>query len=114
MRIGLPKTAELQVGPQTEKGTHMTARIIDGKAFAAVLLESVAESVSNLKQTQGITHGLAVVLVGEDPESQVYVRSKGKRTVEVGMHSYEYKLPADTLEAELLALIEQLPNRRKI
>lgn len=86
----------------------MTARIIDGKAFAAVLLESVAEHVSHLKQTQGITPGLAVVLVGEDPASQVYVRSKGQRTVEVGMHSYEYRLPADTLEAELLALIEQL------
>lgn len=86
----------------------MTARIIDGKAFAAILRESVAEHVSHLKQTQGITPGLAVVLVGDDPASQVYVRSKGKQTVEVGMHSYEYKLPADTSEAELLALIEQL------
>lgn len=86
----------------------MTARIIDGKAFAAILRESVAEHVSHLKQTKGITPGLAVVLVGDDPASQVYVRSKGKQTVEVGMHSYEYKLPADTSEAELLVLIEQL------
>ncbi|WP_020680006.1 bifunctional methylenetetrahydrofolate dehydrogenase/methenyltetrahydrofolate cyclohydrolase FolD [Marinobacterium rhizophilum] len=86
----------------------MTARIIDGKAFAAILRESVAEHVSHLKQTHGITPGLAVVLVGDDPASQVYVRSKGKQTVEVGMHSYEYKLPADTPEAELLALIKQL------
>jgi methylenetetrahydrofolate dehydrogenase (NADP+)/methenyltetrahydrofolate cyclohydrolase len=86
----------------------MTTRIIDGKAFAAILRESVAEHVSQLKQTHGITPGLAVVLVGDDPASQVYVRSKGKQTVEVGMHSYEYKLPADTSEAELLALIKQL------
>lgn len=86
----------------------MTARIIDGKAFAAILRESVAEHVSHLKQTHGITPGLAVVLVGDDPASQVYVRSKGKQTVEVGMHSYEHKLPAETSEAELLALIEQL------
>ncbi|GGB81652.1 bifunctional protein FolD [Marinobacterium zhoushanense] len=86
----------------------MTARIIDGKAFAAILRESVAEHVAHLKQTKGITPGLAVVLVGDDPASQVYVRSKGKQTVEVGMHSYEYKLPADTSEYDLLALIEQL------
>jgi methylenetetrahydrofolate dehydrogenase (NADP+)/methenyltetrahydrofolate cyclohydrolase len=86
----------------------MTTRIIDGKAFAAILRESVAEHVSQLKQTHGITPGLAVVLVGDDPASQVYVRSKGKQTVEVGMHSYKYKLPADTSEAELLALIKQL------
>ncbi|MCP8687212.1 bifunctional methylenetetrahydrofolate dehydrogenase/methenyltetrahydrofolate cyclohydrolase FolD [Marinobacterium sedimentorum] len=86
----------------------MTARIIDGKAFAAILRESVAEHVSQLKQTHGITPGLAVVLVGDDPASQVYVRSKGKQTIEVGMNSYEYKLPADTPESELLALIKQL------
>ncbi|GGO81773.1 bifunctional protein FolD [Marinobacterium nitratireducens] len=86
----------------------MTARIIDGKAFAAILRESVAEHVSHLKKTHGITPGLAVVLVGDDPASQVYVRSKGKQTVEVGMHSYEHKLPADTSEGELLALVEQL------
>lgn len=86
----------------------MTARIIDGKAFAAILRENVAEHVSHLKQTHGITPGLAVVLVGDDPASQVYVRSKGKQTVEVGMNSYEHKLPADTSETELLALIEQL------
>ncbi|MFT6915261.1 MAG: methylenetetrahydrofolate dehydrogenase (NADP+)/methenyltetrahydrofolate cyclohydrolase [Motiliproteus sp.] len=86
----------------------MTAQIIDGKAFAARLRERVAEQVSHLKQTQGITPGLAVIVVGEDPASQMYVRSKGKKTVEVGMHSYEYSLSADTSAAELLALIEQL------
>lgn len=86
----------------------MSARIIDGKAFAAILRESVAEQVSHVKQTHGITPGLAVVLVGDDPASQVYVRSKGKQTVEVGMNSFEHKLPADTSEADLLELIKQL------
>lgn len=86
----------------------MTARNIDGKAFAETLRGSVAEHVSRLKQEHGITPGLAVVLVGDDPASQVYVRSKGKQTIEAGMNSYEHKLPADTGEAELLGLIEQL------
>ena len=86
----------------------MTARTIDGKAFAAALRERVAEHVSHLKQTHGVTPGLAVVLVGDDPASQVYVRSKEKQTAEVGMNSYLYQLSADTCEGELLALIEQL------
>ncbi|MFV0302785.1 MAG: bifunctional methylenetetrahydrofolate dehydrogenase/methenyltetrahydrofolate cyclohydrolase FolD [Paracoccus sp. (in: a-proteobacteria)] len=85
-----------------------TATIIDGKAFAARVRGQVARHVARLKDAKGITPGLAVVLVGEDPASGVYVRSKGKATVEVGMNSYEHKLPADTSEAELLALIEQL------
>jgi methylenetetrahydrofolate dehydrogenase (NADP+)/methenyltetrahydrofolate cyclohydrolase len=86
----------------------MTATIIDGKAFAADVRGRVAQHVARLKEEQGLTPGLAVVLVGEDPASQVYVRSKGKMTVEVGMNSYEHKLPADTPEADLLALINQL------
>jgi methylenetetrahydrofolate dehydrogenase (NADP+)/methenyltetrahydrofolate cyclohydrolase len=86
----------------------MTATVIDGKAFAANVRGQVAEHVARLKEVHGITPGLAVVLVGEDPASQVYVRSKGKQTVEVGMNSYEHKLPADTAEADLLALIDQL------
>ncbi len=88
----------------------MTATVIDGKAFAAKVRGQVAEHVARLKEVHGITPGLAVVLVGEDPASQVYVRSKGKQTVEVGMNSYEHKLPADTAEADLLALIDQLNN----
>ncbi len=88
----------------------MTAQVIDGKAFAATVRGKVADHVAKLKDEHGITPGLAVVLVGEDPASQVYVRSKGKQTVEVGMNSYEHKLPADTDEATLLALIEQLNN----
>jgi len=86
----------------------MSATIIDGKAFAADVRARVAEQVTRLKADHGITPGLAVVLVGEDPASQVYVRSKGKQTVEVGMNSYEHRLPADTSEADLLALIDQL------
>ena len=86
----------------------MTAAIIDGKAFAAKVRAQVAEHVARLKEQNGITPGLAVVLVGEDPASKVYVSSKGKQTVEVGMNSYEHKLEADTSEADLLALIAQL------
>lgn len=87
----------------------MTATLIDGKAFAANLRARIATEVAKLKE-QGITPGLAVVLVGEDPASQVYVRSKGKMTREVGMNSYEHKLPADTAQDALLALIDRLNN----
>ena len=86
----------------------MSATIIDGKAFAADVRARVAEQVAAMKADHGITPGLAVVLVGEDPASQVYVRSKGEKTREVGMNSYEYKLPADVPEAELYALIDRL------
>ena len=86
----------------------MTARIIDGKAFAEQVREKVAAHVARLKADHGITPGLAVVLVGEDPASQVYVRNKGKQTLEAGMQSFEHKLPAETSEADLLALVERL------
>ena len=86
----------------------MAAQIIDGKAFASTVRKKVAENVSNLKAVHDITPGLAVVLVGSDPASQVYVRSKGKQTVEVGMNSFEHKLDADTSEDVLLDLIESL------
>jgi len=86
----------------------MTAKLIDGKAFAANVRGQVAEHVARLKAEHGITPGLAVVLVGEDPASQVYVRNKGKQTVEVGMNSVEHRLDASTAEADLLALIERL------
>ena len=86
----------------------MTAQVIDGKAFAAKVRGRVAEEVAALKEGHGITPGLAVVLVGEDPASQVYVRSKGKQTVETGMNSFEHKLDADTTQEDLLALIGQL------
>ena len=83
---------------------------IDGKAFAERLRASLAKQVASLKSEHGIVPGLAVVLVGEDPASQVYVRNKGKQTVEAGMASIEHKLDIDTSEADLLALIEQLNN----
>ena len=86
----------------------MTAKIIDGKAFAARVRGEVAAHVARLKADHGLVPGLAVVLVGEDPASQVYVGAKGKSTVEVGMASFEHKLAADTSEAELLALIGRL------
>jgi methylenetetrahydrofolate dehydrogenase (NADP+)/methenyltetrahydrofolate cyclohydrolase len=86
----------------------MTATVIDGKAFAAKVRGQVAEHVAALKADHGIIPGLAVVLVGEDPASQVYVGAKGKQTVEVGMNSYEHKLDAETSEADLLALIAKL------
>ena len=87
----------------------MTAQIINGKAFAERVRGQVAEHVARLKVDHAIVPGLAVVLVGEDPASQVYVRSKGKLTVEVGMHSVEHKLDADTSETDLLAVINK-PN----
>ena len=86
----------------------MTARIIDGKAFAEGLRARVAGHVARLKAEHGITPGLAVVIVGEDPGSQVYVRNKAKQTVEAGMHSEKYELPAETPEAEVLALVQRL------
>lgn len=86
----------------------MTATVIDGKAFAAKVRGQVGEHVARLKEANGITPGLAVVLVGEDPASQVYVRSKGKMTVEVGMNSYEHKLDVDTTEEALLKVIADL------
>ena len=85
----------------------MTAQILDGKAFAAGLRSRIATEVAGLA-ARGITPGLAVVLVGEDPASQVYVRSKGRMTREVGMASFEHRLPATTDQATLMALIAQL------
>ncbi len=86
----------------------MTATIIDGKAFAARIRGEVAEHVARLKEAHGITPGLAVVLVGEDPASQVYVRNKHAQTLEAGMESFEHRLPADTPEADLLDLVARL------
>ncbi|MEO0637082.1 MAG: bifunctional methylenetetrahydrofolate dehydrogenase/methenyltetrahydrofolate cyclohydrolase FolD [Pseudomonadota bacterium] len=88
----------------------MTASIIDGKAFAANVRSQVADHVARLKAEQDLVPGLAVVLVGEDPASQVYVRNKGKQTVEVGMNSYEHRLDASTDRETLLSLIDQLNN----
>ncbi len=86
----------------------MTATRIDGKAFAEGLRKKIAAQVAQMKADHGITPGLAVVLVGTDPASAVYVRNKAKQTAEVGMHSYEHKLPATTSQEELLGLIARL------
>jgi len=86
----------------------MTALAIDGKAFAAGLRARVAAAVPAFAAAAGRAPGLAVVLVGEDPASQVYVRSKGKATVEAGMASFEHRLSADTSQDELLGLVARL------
>jgi methylenetetrahydrofolate dehydrogenase (NADP+) / methenyltetrahydrofolate cyclohydrolase len=86
----------------------MAASLIDGKVFAAGIRARVAEHVAGLRREHGIKPGLAVVLVGEDPASQVYVRNKGKATAEAGMHSEEHRLAADTSEPDLLALLDRL------
>lgn len=82
--------------------------VIDGKAYAQQLRNSLAEEVASLKSEHGLTPGLAVVLVGEDPASQVYVRNKAKQTVEVGMQSFEHRLDVSTDEDTLLNLIARL------
>ncbi|ESR25925.1 bifunctional methylenetetrahydrofolate dehydrogenase/methenyltetrahydrofolate cyclohydrolase FolD [Lutibaculum baratangense] len=86
----------------------MTASVIDGKATAATIRQEVARAVERLKAEAGLTPGLAVVLVGEDPASSIYVRNKNKQTVEAGMASFEHKLDEGTSEADLLALIDRL------
>ena len=82
--------------------------IIDGKAFSANLRAEITRKVDLLKNNHSLTPGLAVVLVGENPASQVYVRSKGKQTMEVGMNSYAHKLSAETSQEDLLELIDRL------
>ncbi|WP_441244415.1 bifunctional methylenetetrahydrofolate dehydrogenase/methenyltetrahydrofolate cyclohydrolase FolD [Tardiphaga sp. 768_D3_N2_1] len=86
----------------------MTASIIDGKIIAAELRDRVATEVARVKAEHGVTPGLAVVLVGSDPASEVYVRSKHKQTQEAGMASFEHKLPADVAQADLIALVQKL------
>ena len=92
----------------------MTATVIDGKAFAARVRAQVAGHVARLREAQGLQPGLAVVLVGADPASQVYVKNKHAATVEVGMASFEHRLPVDTSEADLLALVAKLNADPKV
>ena len=86
----------------------MTAKIIDGKSYAEGLRTRIAGHVERLKREHGVTPGLAVVIVGHDPGSEIYVSQKAKQTVEVGMHSEKYELPEDASEAEVLALVQNL------
>ena len=90
------------------------SKVIDGKAFAATLRADVGDKVAKLKAKHNIVPGLAVVLVGEDPASQVYVRNKGKQTAEAGMQSFEHKLPDTTTQDELMKLIDQLNADDKV
>ena len=86
----------------------MSAKLIDGKGFSQTIREKLAVLIEKQKREHQVVPGLAVVLVGEDPASQVYVRNKARQTVEVGMQSFEHKLPATASEAELLSLIGKL------
>jgi methylenetetrahydrofolate dehydrogenase (NADP+)/methenyltetrahydrofolate cyclohydrolase len=97
----------------TESSTS-EAKIIDGKAFAAELRGRVGAAVAALKADHGLTPGLAVVLVGENPASHVYVRNKNKQTLEAGMNSFEHNLPAETSQDALLALVRQLNDDPKV
>lgn len=90
------------------------ADIIDGKGFAAGLRARIARQTAWLREAHGIIPGLAVILVGDDPASQVYVRSKGRQTEEVGMASFEHRLPADTPQAELISLINVLNDDARV
>ncbi|WP_423415848.1 bifunctional methylenetetrahydrofolate dehydrogenase/methenyltetrahydrofolate cyclohydrolase FolD [Hyphomicrobium sp. B1] len=88
----------------------MSAQVIDGKEIAAKVRAEVAAEVARLQKEHGLKPGLAVVLVGEDPASKVYVANKAKQTVEVGMNSWEHRLPAETSEADVLSMVEKLNN----
>src|SRR6202048_1193863 len=92
----------------------MTARIIDGKVIAAELRARVADEVARVQREHRLTPGLAVVLVGSDPASQVYVRSKHQQTQAAGMASFEHVLPADVAQDDLLALIAELNLDRSV
>ena len=90
------------------------AKLIDGKAYAEGLRKRIATAVASLKKDHDLTPGLAVVLVGEDPASKVYVANKAKQTIEVGMNSWEHKMPANTSEADLLAMVQKLNNDQSV
>ena len=92
----------------------MSANIIDGKEFAGGLREKIAQSVKDLRDNHNKVPGLAVILIGNDPASEIYVRNKGIQTKEAGMKSHEFKLPEDTSEEELLSQVEELNNDPEI
>ena len=90
------------------------AKIIDGKKLADKICSDVSKQGDIIQKNHGIQPGLAVVLVGEDPASQIYVKNKGKRTIEVGFRSFEHKLDKKTSEKELLALVTKLNNDKTV
>ena len=92
----------------------MTALVLDGKAIAAEIQQEVADAVVKMKEEHGITPGLAAVLVGSNPASQMYVKMKRNRCAEVGIESFPYELPEDISQEELLGVIEELNNDPKV
>jgi methylenetetrahydrofolate dehydrogenase (NADP+)/methenyltetrahydrofolate cyclohydrolase len=92
----------------------MSARIIDGKTIAADLRGRIADAVHRLRRDRGIVPGIAVVLVGDNPASEVYVRTKSKAVAEAGMKAFDHKLPASTSEPELIALISELNANEEV
>jgi methylenetetrahydrofolate dehydrogenase (NADP+)/methenyltetrahydrofolate cyclohydrolase len=92
----------------------MTARIIDGKAYAAGLRARIAEEAAKLKAAHGIVPGLATVLVGDDPASEVYVRNKGKTAEAIGFNSFHYPMPKYTSEPEVLARVKALNDNKSV
>ena len=100
--------------PGMAEGKPQQARLIDGRATAARVRAEVARQVAVLATRHGLTPGLAVVLVGDDPASEVYVRNKGKQTREAGMRSFETRLPASTSQAELLAHVARLNADKEV
>jgi methylenetetrahydrofolate dehydrogenase (NADP+)/methenyltetrahydrofolate cyclohydrolase len=92
----------------------VSARLIDGKAFAAGLVERVAAAAGRLREATGVRPGLAAVIVGDDPASRIYVKSKGERAEAAGFHSETVRLPAETTQAELLAVVERLNREETI
>ena len=92
----------------------MSARIIDGKTIAADLRGRIADAVHRLRRDRGIVPGIAVVLVGDNPASEVYVRTKSKAVAEAGMKAFDHKLPASTSEPELITLISELNANEEV
>jgi methylenetetrahydrofolate dehydrogenase (NADP+)/methenyltetrahydrofolate cyclohydrolase len=92
----------------------MSARIIDGKTIAADLRGRIADAVHRLRRDRGVVPGIAVVLVGDNPASEVYVRSKSKAVAEAGMHAFDHKLPAAMTESELISLISELNANEEV
>ena len=92
----------------------MPAHILDGKALAAAIRSEITEATSRLKETHGIVPGLAVVLVGDNPASKIYVRNKEKACLAAGFHTEQHTLPAETTETDLLALIDRLNHDKKL
>ena len=92
----------------------MEAAIIDGKAFAAHLREQIKEGVEEVKAKHGVTPGLAVILVGNNPASEVYVRNKEKSCKEVGMEAFDFRMPETVTQAELIAKIHELGNDKRV